>query len=92
MNEREQFEAWIDTTNFKSDSTTFHNDLFIAWQACAESKQSELDKANARIAQMEEALKAYMQAGVCQSTDFQLQMKATKLAMDAWNNQSSWLL
>lgn len=41
MSEREKFEAWLDTTAWKGDSLSFHNDLF---QACAESMQAEIDK------------------------------------------------
>lgn len=35
--------------------------LFEGWQACAESKQAELDKANAHIARLKEALQWYIE-------------------------------
>lgn len=58
MNDREQFEAWfsryIGITHQAEDVR--HIVVLAAWQACAESKQSELDKANARIAQLESIL------------------------------------
>lgn len=47
MNNREQFEAW-----WKTHCNGDFDELLDCWKACAESKQAELDKANARIAQL----------------------------------------
>jgi hypothetical protein len=32
--QRKDFNKWLDTTSWKNDSETFHNDLFEAWKAC----------------------------------------------------------
>jgi hypothetical protein len=38
---RRDFEKWLDSTAWKNDSLTFHNDLYQAWQAARQSSQSE---------------------------------------------------
>jgi hypothetical protein len=55
MNDREQFEAWWNSSGYIGTEDTYR-----AFLAGAESKQSELNKANARIAQLEEALLWYV--------------------------------
>lgn len=57
MNEREQFERQFSNRPFKNDLGFYGNpDIengWRGWKLCAKSKKSELDKANARIAQLE---------------------------------------
>ncbi len=72
MTIREQFEAFY-SDNGKTPHATEKlpngeyaymgaEHAWTVWQACAELKQPELDKANARIAQLEEALKQYVES------------------------------
>jgi len=74
MSDREKFEAWFVDHNMKTrppqdywfaldeDGKYIERDVFEAyrvWKACAESMQAEIDKRDARIAQLEEALKGW---------------------------------
>ena len=63
MNNREQFEVWAKKVfcgysfGMLDKTTYFDSDIdsaYIGWQACTESKQAELDKVNARIAQLKQ--------------------------------------
>jgi len=57
MNEREQFEAWFRKATAPANKFGYdQGELWWSWKACAESKQAELDKANAEV---EHYLSAY---------------------------------
>lgn len=90
MNDREQFETWCLKNVIQyalGDDSMMDRMRWNVWQACAESKQSELDKANARIAQLEDALQIahkYMNHLPSFGEDRAPVIRALKGSSDTW--------
>lgn len=97
MNDREQFEAWHESyiPQFNGELRYCDVDmgLFDAWKACAESKQAELDKANARIAQLEMVLNDLSSDGWLSPVSYRDTIAPSQqAAIDAIANSSdTWL-
>lgn len=97
MTEREQFEAyaakhslWLKeatstSRSYESNAAEHH---WRGWQARAEKAEATEAALQARGRELEEALQAYMKAGIYNSTDFVLQGEAHKKAFNALREQS----